>query len=207
MVARLAPEDHARLAEAIRAAEARTSGELFVVIAERSDEYRMLPVLWAALAALAGGFVTAAINPTIAAGSLALGQGAVFALLAAAALLLPRLRLWLVPRAVQTACAAAHAREQFLAHNLHATPSRTGVLIFLSLAERHAEIIADTAIDQAVPESFWTEIIDRLTVEIRAGRLAAGLLAAVEACGAALAAHFPRRADDRNELPDKVVEI
>jgi putative membrane protein len=113
----------------------------------------------------------------------------------------------LVPRSVQIACAENHAREQFLAHNLHATASRTGVLIFVSLAERHAEIIADTVIDGRVPDNFWQAIIDRLTAEIRAGRLADGLVLAVEACGAALAEHFPRRQDDRNELPDKVLEI
>jgi putative membrane protein len=206
VVRRLRPEEHERVAAAIREAEARTSGEIFVVVAEKSDEYRMLPFLWAALGALAGGFVTAAIMPGIAAGSLALGQGLVFALLAAIGFV-PAWRMVLVPQAVQVACAANHAREQFLAHNLHATQSRTGVLVFVSLAERYVEIRADTAIDTRVPADFWAGIVDRLTAEIGAERLAEGLVLAVEACGTALATHFPRREDDRNELPDKLVEI
>jgi putative membrane protein len=202
----LGAEERERIAAAIRGAEAKTSGEIFVVVAARSDTYRTLPLLWAALATLIGGFVAAAIQPTIAAGSLALGQGVVFALFAAASLV-PAWRMHFVPQSVRRARAEARAREQFLAQNLHATQSRTGVLVFVSLAERHAEIVADTMIDAKVPDNFWQGIVDLLTAEIGAGRLAQGLVMAVEACGTALAEHFPRQADDVNELPDKLVEI
>jgi putative membrane protein len=204
--ARLSADEHRRVAQAIGAAETTTSGEIFVVVARQSGDYRLQPFLWAALAALIGGFVAAAISPRIAAGSLALGQAAVFALLTALASI-PTWRVRLVPRAARDARCAAHARSQFLAHNLHATESRTGVLIFVSLAERYAEIVADTQIDARVPENFWQATVDALTAEIGAGRLAEGLVAAATASGEQLAAHFPRRADDRNELADKVVEI
>jgi putative membrane protein len=217
MVSRLAPEEHRRVATAIQAAEARTAGEIYVVVAARSDDYRMLPLLWAALLALIGGWVTPLWSALatwwsgwavadVSAAELALGQAIVFVLVALVSLH-PRLRMLFVPRAVRTGRAENHAREQFLAHNLHATQSRTGVLIFVSLAEHHAQILADTAIDSHVAEDFWAAIIDRLTAEIGAGRLAEGLVFAVESCGTALAEHFPRRADDRNELPDKLVEL
>ena len=165
-VARLSAAEHAQVSAAIRAAEARTSGEIFVVVARQSDDYHMLPVLWAALAALAGGFVAAALEPGMAAGSLALGQAAVFVLLAALSLI-PQLRIHFVPRAVQTARAEAHAREQFLAHNLHVTPSRTGVLIFVSLLERHAEIVADIAACDLKLTHRDIEISDAERAEVR----------------------------------------
>ena len=202
----LSSEEHERIAAAIRAAEARTSGEVFVVVARESGDYRLAPILWAAFAALLGGFVAATIRPEAAAGSHALGQAVVFLAVAAAASLSP-LRTYFVPRAVRRARAEARAREQFLAHNLHRTAARTGVLIFVSLAEHHAEIIADAGIHSRVPENFWVKIVDRLTAEISAGRLAEGLAAAVGACGAALAEHFPPAAIDRNELADRVVEL
>jgi putative membrane protein len=202
----LGPGEHERIAAAIRRAESRTSGEIFVVVARRSGDYRLAPILWAALAALFGGFVAAAIRPEVAAGSHALGQGLVFAALAALASV-PALRIHLVPLAVRRARAEARAREQFLAHNLHATEARTGVLIFVSLAEHHAQIVADAGIHARVPEGFWVEIVERLTAEIAAGRLADGLVQAVEACGTALAQEFPRHGGDENELPDRVVEI
>jgi putative membrane protein len=203
---RLTPGEHRRVAGAIRAAETRTSGEIFVVVASSSDDYRMLPLLWAALAALIAGFLTAAIMPGIAAGSLALGQGIVFAAIAVI-VCVPAWRMYLVPRATRISACEAQARSQFLAHDLHGTEGRTGVLIFVSLAERYAEVLADTAIDQNVPADFWRRTVDTLTAEIGAGRLADALVGAVESCGTALAEHFPRRVDDRNELPDKVVEI
>ena len=206
MVTHLTPAEHGRIAEAIRAAEAETSGEIFVVVASASDDYRMLPFLWVALATLGGGFVSAAIFPTIAAGSLAIGQALVFLALVALAAA-PKWRIHFVPQAVRHARAEAHAREQFLAHNLHATPSRTGVLIFVSLAERHAEIIADAGIAAHVPDDFWEKTVDALTAEIAVGRLADGLVHAVAACGKALSEHFPPAARNVNELPDRVVEI
>jgi putative membrane protein len=199
-------QGHARIVASIRAAEAKTAGEIFVVVARASDDYRLLPFLFAALATLLGGLVAAIIAPGIAAGSLALAEAGVFAVLAAVALL-PKLGALLTPRAIRTARASARAREQFLAHNIHATPSRTGVLIFVSLAERHAEIVADTAIDQKVKDTFWRETVDALTAAIAKGRLAEGLVAAVAACGDALAEHFPRSLADQNELPDKLVEL
>ena len=214
---RLSPEEHGRLAAAIRAAEAETSGEIFVVVAAESADYRMLAILWSALLALVGGWLAplwsalvtwwsgwAEAGPTAAA--LAIGQAAVFALLVAGSFV-PGLRIWFVPRAVRTGRAHARAREQFLAHNIHATAARTGVLIYISLAEHHAEIVADTGIDRKVPPGFWQEIIDRLTAEIAGGRLAEGLVQAVAACGTALREHFPRHPGDENELPDRVVEI
>ena len=203
---RLSPEDHRRVAAEIRRAEERTSGEIFVVVAAQSGDYRELQVLWGGLFALLGGFVAAAVNPDMSAASLVLGQGFVFLLVALAALV-PPWRPYFVPRAVRHARAAARAREQFLAQNLHATNSRTGVLIYVSLAERHVEIVADTAVDSTVAGNFWQGIVDRLTAEIAAGRLTQGLVLAVEACGETLARNFPRRPDDRNELPDKLVEI
>ena len=121
MVSRpLSAEEHRRLAAAIRSAEAKTSGEIFVVVASQSGDYRLPPFLWAASAALLGGFVAAAITPEIAAGSLAIGQALVFAFLAAVASV-PAWRIHLVPSAARTARCAARAREQFLAQNLHVT--------------------------------------------------------------------------------------
>jgi putative membrane protein len=217
----LSPAEHEAIAQAVRLAEARTSGEIFVVVAAQSGGYRVLPILWAALATLIAGWLAmlwstlanwwsgwnaASIAPDTPAWSLAVVQALAFVVLAALASI-PALRIYFVPRAMRRARAAARAREQFLAHNLHATQDRTGVLLFISLAEHHAEIVADAGINSRVPENFWADIVDRLTAEIAAGRLTAGLVAAIEACGAALAQNFPPKPADENELPDRLVEI
>ena len=94
--------------------------------------------------------------------------------------------------------AERRAIEQFLAHGLQMTEARTGALIFVSLAERHAEIVADAGIAAKVPQAVWEEAIAALVGEIRTGRLGEGLVAAVGQVGAVLAAHFPPRPDDRD---------
>jgi putative membrane protein len=80
------------------------------------------------------------------------------------------------------------------------------VLIYLSLGERRAEVIADAAIHDRVSEDVWGEAMAALLGHVRAGRIADGLIAAVERVGVVLAEHTPPVAGDVNELPDRVVE-
>lgn len=202
----MTPQEHERVARAIRAAEERTAGEIFAVLARSSDDYRFIPVLWAALATLLGGFLAALVNPLASAGSLAIGQFVAMLVLSGIASI-PRLRPYLVPAAVKRHRAARHAMEQFLAHNLHATPERTGVLVFASLAEHHAAIVADEGIDAQVDEGVWIEIVDRMTERLAEGQVAEAFEEAIAACGEVLAEHVPPSAVSENELPDRLVEV
>jgi putative membrane protein len=119
----------------------------------------------------------------------------------------PGLAIHLVPKPLQFRQAHDNALRQFLARNVHVTSERTGVLIFVSLAERYAEVIADAGINRLVGEDTWNGVVDRLVAEASRGRLADGFLAAVETIGGVLAAHFPARPLDNNELDDHVIEI
>jgi putative membrane protein len=220
--AEVTPADRTRIRDAVEAAEAKTAGEIFAVIAGASDDYRVIPILWATLAALLvplilllaeyltgwpSGDVWNA-DTTAPAGLPAAwvyaAQLAAFILLAIV-LSLPRIRPLVVPRSVKDERAHAVAVQQFLAHGLHLTEQRTGVLIFVSLAEHYAEIIADAAIARKVDQAVWDDTMSALLAEIREGRLADGLVAAVERVGAVLAEHFPPRKRDANELSDDLV--
>ncbi len=97
--------------------------------------------------------------------------------------------------------------RQFFAQGLDKFAQRTGVLIFVSSAERYAEIIADAVINEKVAPLVWNAAIGELTAAIKAGRPADGFVAAIERCGSVLAAHFPPGALRRDELPDKLLEI
>jgi putative membrane protein len=103
--------------------------------------------------------------------------------------------------------AHAEAMRQFLAQGIHLTERRTGVLIFVSVAEHHAEIVADSGINAKVAPGVWQEAIEATVEAIKHGRPGDGLIAAVERCGTVLAEHFPPGAINRDELPNKVVEI
>jgi putative membrane protein len=87
------------------------------------------------------------------------------------------------------------------------TVGRTGVLIYLSMGERRAEIVADEAITKVTTPETWGEAMAALLVEVKAGRPADGIVAAVGLVGEVLKQHFPRTASDTNEIPDKLIEL
>jgi putative membrane protein len=204
-------QDHARIAEAIRNAEESTSGEIYCVVARRSDGYffsaAMVFTASILVISLAVAFLMEAWWLTMRLPVFVSAQ--LLALAAALALvyILPGLRLSLAPRHWQYIRSHENALKQFLARNVHLTAERTGVLIFVSIAERYAEIVADAGINAKVPQDMWDSIVAGLIDDARHDRLTDGFVTAVAAVGALLAEHFPVRPDDVNELDDHLVEI
>lgn len=207
----LSPSDHDRVAAAIRAAEQHTQGEIVCVLARASDSY-FFPAVSVFAAAI---FI---VSPLVAFGldrlwlampllHFAAAQLAAFAAGLLVLWLAPGLRFQLVPRRVRYRRAHRNAVGQFLATNMHATEARTGVLLFVSLAERYAEVVADAGINARVPQAAWNGIVAGLLAHARDGRVADGFCAAVAEAGTLLAREFPRVSGDRNELPDRLVEI
>lgn len=85
------------------------------------------------------------------------------------------------------------------------TAHNNGVLIYLLLADRKVEIIADRGIDARVGAAGWQKICAEMEAEFRAGRFEAGVIKGVRAVSRQLAAHFPPHGRPRNELPDAPV--
>lgn len=201
----IAPEDEKRITDAIRAAEKKTSGEIFCVMASASSMYEFVPIARAAVIAIALPlplyFFTHLWWDQIYYVQLAvfIGLSILFSL--------PWLRHPMVPRRVKLDRASAEARKQFAAHGLHLTEERTGVLIFASIAERYVEIIADAGINSKVPQEVWDNAVAELIKAIKAGDPVEGYLRAIEICGGVLAKHFPPGAINKNELPDKLIVI
>lgn len=217
--------DKAAISAAIAEAESRTAGEIFCVVARECSDYRVVPLAWAIFVALLAPPLLA-LGGVDFGGLIAFGWRAghhaadwraaflAYALIQAAALLgawllfsIPAIRRALTPRWLKRDRVHRAALDQFLARGLHLTRDRTGVLIFLAEAERHAEIIADEGIQGRVSADAWARPVADLLVAARDGRIGAGIIDAVRQCGALLAEHFPPRADDANELPNHVVEI
>lgn len=207
----LSPEDRARISEAIRQGEARTSGEIYCVLARSSDDYiypsAFLIATGVLLSSLAAATMLRTLWLDVTPLAFAFAQVAALAAMLALAWLSPSLRLMLTPPSLRRRRAHANAVGQFLAHNVHLTEERTGVLIFVSLAERHAEIVADAGITAKVPQQAWDDIVAALVAAARSGRLADGYVGAATSVADLLAQHFPRRNDDRNELDDHLVEL
>lgn len=197
--------DEARIAETIASVETKTSGEIVAVVTAESSTYLYAPFLWAALIALLVPwpfiyFTWKTVQWIYAVQLLSF----VFLLM----VFLPRpVRHRLVPRSVKRARAHRRAIEQFIAQDLHTTTGRTGIMIFVSVAERYAEILADTGIEAKVPAGTWQSIVDDLTARIGNGEPAEGFVRAITACGGHLAQHFPPGSRDPNELPDHLIVI
>jgi putative membrane protein len=117
----------------------------------------------------------------------------------------PAIRRRLIPAATASRRVRRRATLLFRLATEHRTRARTGVLLYLSLAEHRAEIVADRSIDELVSPDVWGGAMAALLEAVRDGRPADGMVAAVEHMGAVLAAHFPRSADDTNELPDRLI--
>ena len=100
----------------------------------------------------------------------------------------------------------AEAQRQFERLGMARTQLRNGVLLLFAPHSRTFAVIGDTAIHAKCGDAFWRELAAAMTGHFKRGDFTAGLVHGIERAGALLAAHFPRGADDRNELPDNVEE-
>jgi putative membrane protein len=194
-------QDRAAIAAAIRAAEQRTSGQIVCVLLGSSSQYLYVPVLWAAFLALLIPWPLITLTQW-SVQRIFLVQIIAF-LLATLILSWAPLRMFLVPRSTLRARAHRAAIEQFFARGLAHTSSRNGVLIFVSLAERCARIVADDGIAAKVSNSEWRTAVDALVSHVRGGEIVRGFIVAIERCGAVLATHAPP-AGQCDELPDRI---
>jgi putative membrane protein len=202
----ISDRDRARLSAAIRAAEARTTGEIVCVLARSSSlGATALPVVIAAVLALAVPWLLMAL--TALSVHLILSIQVLTFLAATAVAGLPRVQAALMPRSVRRALAHRAAMEQFAIRGIARTKQCTGILIFVSLAERYARIVADDGIAARVPKAEWQSAVDALVAHMREGRVADGFIAAIETCGKVLATHFPSSGGGDDELPDRIYLI
>ncbi|KQT46563.1 hypothetical protein ASG52_12610 [Methylobacterium sp. Leaf456] len=200
----LTEAERARIAAAIGRAEAGTAGEIVVLVAARAGLYRS-PALALALAVALALPWPLILLTHLSAAEIALAQaGGV--LVALAATLNERVRLALTPRPWRHERARAAARHEFVAHGLTATRERTGVLIYVALAERYAEIVADSAVRARIPDGEWRVVLADLLAAAGRGELGPGLVAAVERVGGVLEAALPENGTG-NELPNRVIVL
>lgn len=215
-------DERERIRAAVASAEARTSGEIVPVLATESGDYDreehiagflfallVLSTVWtnAQGVAVADGW---SATPH----SVKLGLLPVLALLTVSyavgtgmAARLTFLRALLVGPALLERNADEAAARAFHMNRLASTKGATGVMIYVSLFERRVRVIADDAVAGKIADTDWQAVRDLILAGFRDGNPADAFCAAIEKCGDLLAPHFPRRADDANELPDGLVIV
>jgi putative membrane protein len=221
----MSADDHARVSAAVHAAEQNTSGEIVTIVADHSDRYLDVALWWSIVAAIIGlaafaafpGFYTwvmAAlsggwISDATPSDMLELALALVVIIFSVVRLMLQwiPLRLAFTPGIVKSRRVRRRAIRYFKVGAERRTAGRTGILIYLSLVERRAEIVADEAIHGQVPDERWGEAMADMLAHVRAGQIADGMIAAVERVGTILSENFPRAEGDVNELPDRLIEL
>jgi putative membrane protein len=196
-------EEQRQVAQAIDRVERTTDAELVTVLAASADDYAYVPLIWAGVVAL---LVPGLINLFVGwldANQLLMAQIGTF-IVVALICRLPVVTSHLVPEHVRHWRAGNLARRQFLEQNLHKTVGGTGVLIFVSEAERYVEILVDHGISHRVDDLVWRAMVDVFTQHVRDGKTLEGFLGCIDACGQLLSEHVPVT-QGRNELPNRLI--
>lgn len=225
MVNRFSEADHQRVSAAIAAAEGSTAGEILVVVTDYSDRYHDVALHWSVLVLIAvlawaaacpsclewlwdrivGGWHTGPSLRELLTFLMILAVGKFTAVLLI--LRYMPLRLFLTPGATKTRRVRRRALTIFRAAAERRTAGRTGILIYVSMGEHRAEIIGDEAVTSVTSPETWGEAMADLVGHVKQGRVADGMVAAIEDIGTVLSGHFPRLAGDKNEIPDKLIEL
>ncbi len=222
---RFTEADHALVIAAVADAELKSDGEIVTIVARQSDSYHDVGLHYAVLAMLfvpailafvPPAWIEARLHPLLGwNGTLTVGHLMLLVLVKQIILFLivrygltyMPLRIALTPGATRSRRVRRRAVDLFRASAERRTTGRTGILLYLSLLEHRAEIVADEAIHSKVELEIWGEAMTVLIAEVKAGRPGAGMAAAVERIGIVLAQHLPRSHDDTNELPDRLIEL
>lgn len=199
-------EEQGKIRAAVESAESRTAGEIVPMIVGASGRYAEANVAGLIIGLVIGSaaalvwhdpwsWAHAEITWPLLAGASGLALSHI-----------PALKRMLVPAPRMTEAVHIRSLAAFTAHGLHYTHAHTGILIMASLFEHRVVVLADRGINDKVKAGTWDEIVGIVTAGLKSDDAAAAFCKAIDRCGAILAEHFPRSADDRNELADTLLK-
>jgi putative membrane protein len=221
----LSEADQTAVTAAVTAAEAHTAGEIVTVVTDRSDGYTDVALVWSVIVAFTAiavlmffpDFYLGLVDRLLGKWNAEWTPRGIFGFALLVGILKfagmwliqlwPPLKFFLIPGPIKSHRTNARAVEIFKVSTDRRTTGRTGIVIYLSMRERRAEIVADAAITSKVTPDVWGDAMAAMLAELRQGRCGAGMVAAVGKVGAVLAEHFPRAEGDVNELPDRLIEL
>ena len=217
------PADHKIVTSAVSLAEQSTDGEIVTIVTGESDSYG--DVAWAisGLVALTALLVISLFPEAYVgiidwlsggwSGISALPYWALFIFTALKFFGTRLILIWkpllfiLVPPPIKKARVRRRAVSLFRVSTDHRTVGRTGILLYLSMREHRAEIVADEAIVAKVAPETWGDAMVAMIDLVRAGSPGEGMAEAVRQMGIVLSEHFPKTDQNPNELPDRLIEL
>lgn len=198
------PAEQERISLAVAAAEKATSGEIATMVVARSDSYREAVTLGAVLGAATVALIIAVISHHVTIWSYLPMTMVLFFPLQLLVSRIPALQRPFISASRLHEAVRERAVRTFYEKGLYRTKGETGILIFISIFEHKVWILGDRGINAKIPADAWGELVQFLTTGIRQGRAGDALCEVISRCGKELANHFPREADDVNELRDEI---
>ena len=196
--------EQARIRLAVVAAESKTAGEIVPMIVTSSARYTEIELLGLVVGLCAGMMIEWFWSDPWGSPYFQLWP-VIGALLGFLLCRLPALKRILSTKNRIAEAAHTLGLASFTEQGLHYTKDHTGILILISLLEHRVQVFADRGINQKVTQSAWDEVARIITAGIRSGQACDAFCKAIERCGTILATHFPRQADDKDELPNRLV--
>jgi uncharacterized membrane protein len=114
------------------------------------------------------------------------------------------IRVFVTTRQVHTDEIIGRAARRFEKLGMSATQNRNAVLLYFAPRSQQFAIIGDKAVHEKFGTDLWQEIASMMADKLRAGRYSEAIVSGISMAGDLLARHFPRRTDDRNELPNQI---
>lgn len=192
----------AAFSRAIETIESTSAVEVVIAVRRTSAGYHHANALVAALAVFAGLAAMLFSSEDFSILAILIDPFVVGAIAVGLVELAPAIKRGLTPRAAREREVRRAARATFVERGVHHTRDRSGLLVYISWLEQRAVVIADRGLDRALPAAALASLEDALTAAIPRG--GAAVAAVLEADLGTLAPAVPRRADDRNELPDAI---
>jgi putative membrane protein len=197
-----------RIEAAIADAESRTSGEIVPVLVRRSSTIGHVPLVAFSLLLLCVLLSDLPLVLSGLGGPYWLWLGASWLVAFGLALGVSRrdvAQRLLTPRVDQIQQVEMRAELEFYEHGVGQTEGNTGILLYVSLMEHRAVVLADHAIAEKVDAQVWQELVDLMIQGVKRGDFADGMTQAIQRCGELLSPHFPIPEGDINELRDHLV--
>ncbi len=200
-----AKEENERIKSTTKEVESRTSGEIVVMVVDRSDDYLDGEVIGGVVG---GSLVSMAIT------ALFLNSSIWFFIPLTFVFFFPFRIIFRKYHHLRTAFLSARRKEHAVRHRairafhekgLTRTKEHTGVLFFISLLERKVWVLADKGIHEKIGQETLNKFASEVSKGIAEGRASDALCKAIQETGDLLALHFPRRSDDTDELPNGVI--
>ncbi|MGH7794529.1 MAG: TPM domain-containing protein [Candidatus Binatia bacterium] len=200
----LSEAEKERIHQAVVEAESKTAGEIVPMIVTSSARYTEVELL-GLIAGLAIGMIVEWFwsDPW---GSAYLNLWPVVGALTGFLLArVPAIKRFVVSKRRTAEAVHDFALASFTEHGLHDTRDHTGILILVSLLEHRVEVLADRGINAKVETGTWQEIVTTLTAGLKSNHACEAFCKAIERCGEILSTHFPRQAEDQDELPNRLI--